>query len=106
MTLCPKHDDNVFEEMEWAPTSGKGRVFSWEVVHRVRNPAFASEVPYALVLVELDEGPIFRHGSKAGPRPPGLKVGMKVEVVYEDVAGNRTDSAVVQARGVDTTHYR
>jgi uncharacterized protein len=84
MTLCPKHDDNVFDEMEWAPTSGKGRVFSWEVVHRIRNPAFAAEVPYALVLVELDEGPIFPT-RLAGPRPADLRIGMKVEVVFEDI---------------------
>ena len=39
----------------WEPVSGRGRVFSWTITHRQLDPAF--EVPYAVVVVELDEGP-------------------------------------------------
>jgi uncharacterized OB-fold protein len=39
----------------WERASGRGRVFTWTVTHRPVDPAF--ETPYAVVVVELDEGP-------------------------------------------------
>lgn len=40
----------------WAPSSGRGRVFSWTEVVRPLHPAFGDEAPYAPVIVELEEG--------------------------------------------------
>jgi uncharacterized protein len=42
-------------EMVWELASGRGRVFSWTTTHRPVDPAF--EPPYAILVVELDEGP-------------------------------------------------
>ena len=39
------------------PTDGAGTLYSWVVVHLPFDPAFADEVPYAIVAVDLDEGP-------------------------------------------------
>ena len=39
----------------WERASGRGHVFTWTVTHRPVDPAF--EPPYAVVVVELDEGP-------------------------------------------------
>ncbi len=36
--------------------SGGGKLYSWVVVHYAFNPAFADEVPYAVAVIELDEG--------------------------------------------------
>jgi uncharacterized OB-fold protein len=36
---------------------GTGAVYSWTVVHRAFDPAFAAEVPYTVVTVDLDNGP-------------------------------------------------
>jgi uncharacterized OB-fold protein len=41
----------------WRPVAGTGRIFTWTVTHRAVDPAFAEELPYAVVVVELDEGP-------------------------------------------------
>ena len=41
----------------WERSSARGRVFTWTVSHRAFDPAFADAVPYAVVVVELDEGP-------------------------------------------------
>lgn len=41
----------------WEPSSGRGRLFSWTVTHQPLHPDFADHVPYAVVVVELDEGP-------------------------------------------------
>ena len=42
-------------DAEWVPASGRGRVFTWTVTHRAVDPAFTP--PYAIVVVELEEGP-------------------------------------------------
>jgi uncharacterized OB-fold protein len=39
----------------WEPVSGRGHVFTWTVTHRPIDPAFTP--PYAIVVVELEEGP-------------------------------------------------
>ena len=38
------------------PVSGRGTLYSWIVVHRAFAPEFASQVPYTLATVTLDEG--------------------------------------------------
>src|SRR5690348_10190137 len=59
LAQCRNHDDIPrLDEMEWAPTSGKGTVFSWVIIHQVLNQAFKDEVPYAMALVEMNEGPL------------------------------------------------
>jgi uncharacterized OB-fold protein len=42
---------------EWQRVSGKGRVFSWVVVHRSPYREYQKDTPYTVALVELDEGP-------------------------------------------------
>ncbi len=69
---------------EWVPVSGRGEVFSFNVMHRVYHPAFADQVPYAVVLIQLDEGP--RMISRlAGVAAHEIRIGMRVRVVFEDL---------------------
>ena len=42
-------------EWSWHPVSGKGTIYSYEIVTQAIVPAFADWVPYPAVLVELDE---------------------------------------------------
>jgi len=42
--------------VEWREVSGRGRIHSWTVTHHAFHPAFAAELPYALVTVDLEEG--------------------------------------------------
>lgn len=42
-------------EWEWDPVSGKGTIYSYEVVMHPIHPAYRPVGPYAIVLVELDE---------------------------------------------------
>ncbi len=70
-------------ERGWRRSSGRGRVFSWVVVRRASHPYFADKVPYAVVLVAMDEG--FRVvGSFEGPLD-ALCDGLPVEVGFDDV---------------------
>lgn len=86
MAYCRQHDDILpLETMEWVPTSGRGTVFAWVVVHQVMDPAYADELPYALALVELEEGPLFP--TRIIDCDPGqVREGVSVEIAYEDVA--------------------
>jgi uncharacterized protein len=85
MALCREHQDIPrIDEMEWVPTSGKGKVFTWVIVHQVLNPALKDDLPYALAMVEMDEGPLVSTRI-VGCEARDVHVGMPVEVQYEDV---------------------
>jgi uncharacterized OB-fold protein len=43
-------------EVRWEQASGRGRLWSWTVIHHSYSDAF--EVPYVVALVELEEGPV------------------------------------------------
>jgi uncharacterized OB-fold protein len=70
--------------MPWTQTAGHGRIFSYVVYHRVYHPAFAQEVPYAVAVIELDEGPRMI-SNVIGIAPDKLVCDMKVEVAYEPI---------------------
>jgi uncharacterized OB-fold protein len=65
------------------PASGRGEVFSWTITHRAVDPAF--EPPYAIVIVELEEGPRLV-GNPKGIEPDELALGMPVVVEIEPVS--------------------
>jgi uncharacterized OB-fold protein len=71
-------------ESEWAPVSGRGRLFSFAVMHQVYHPGFADAVPYAVVVVELEEGARLV-SNVVGCAPADLRIGMPLEVVFEDL---------------------
>jgi uncharacterized OB-fold protein len=60
---------------------GNGSVYSWIVVHRAFDPAFAADVPYILASIDLDEGGrIVARLVGAGK----AEFGMRVSAVYQD----------------------
>jgi hypothetical protein len=69
-------------EAEWVPVSGRGTIFSYNVMHQVYHPGFAADVPYAVVLVELAEGPRMV-SNLVGCPAADVRIGMPVEVVFE-----------------------
>ena len=67
----------------WTRVSGRGTVFTFVVMHQAYHPGFADELPYAVVVVELEEGA--RMTTNVVDCPVGeLRIGMPVEVVFED----------------------
>ena len=67
----------------WELVSGRGRVFTWTVTHRAVDPAF--EPPYAIVVVELEEGPRLV-GNIVGLEPEALALDLEVVVELEVVS--------------------
>ena len=44
------------DAVSWTSASGHGTIHSWTVAHHAVHPAFAAELPYTLVTIDLDEG--------------------------------------------------
>ena len=69
---------------KWTPISGKGTIYSWIVIHHPVDRRLASEVPFIVVLVDLEEGP--RVGARLiGCDRGKVKCGMSVKARYDDV---------------------
>ena len=65
-----------------APT---GTVHSYTVVHHAVHPALETSVPYAVVLVALDEVPDVRVvGNLLGVAMSEVAIGLPVEAVWEE----------------------
>lgn len=78
--LC---DNCLSSEIEWAESSGKGRIYSFVVNHQVLHPGFKDIVPYNVIVVELEEGPRFT-SNYDGPNEE-IEVDMPVQVTFEDL---------------------
>lgn len=76
-------------DVDWAEVSGRGEIFSFNVMHQVYHPAFAHEVPYAVVVVKLAEGPKMISNLIDCP-PEEIRIGMPVEVVFEEMTDEIT----------------
>ena len=75
---------------EWVPVSGRGTVFTHAVVHRAFLPELAAHVPYTVVVVTLDDAPGVRLVSNLVGATAEVRVGLPVEVLFDDVAGDVT----------------
>lgn len=74
-------------QLEWVRSSGRGVVYSHSVVHRPPQPAF--EVPYAVIIVELEEG--WRMLSNlVGCDPATVRIGMPVQVCFRRMSDEIT----------------
>ena len=71
-------------EATWTPVSGRGTVFSFAVMHQANHPGFAAEVPYAVVVIELEEGVRLLSNLVDCPLAD-IRIGLPVEVVFDDV---------------------
>jgi len=72
---------------DWTPASGRGKVLTWVVMHRIFHPAF--EPQYAIVIAELEEGPRML-GNMRGIPNDQIKAEMPIKVIYEVLNENVT----------------
>lgn len=79
--VCPFcFGDNV----DWKEASGRGVVSSYVIVRKAWLPAFEGDLPYNAVQVELEEG-VRLTGNVVGIANEALRVGLPVQVVFDDV---------------------
>ena len=83
----------------WVPLSGRGRIWSYVVIHPPVLPAYEPFAPFPVVVITLDEGEHLRMvGNLVAGRNSAinsvdvgnLEIGAPVEVVFQDVAPDVT----------------
>ena len=72
-------------DLEWAPTSGKGAIFTWTTVYRSTRPEFADDVPFTLAVVELEDYPVLIPARLIGVAPLEAKIDAAVEAQFLDI---------------------
>ena len=68
---------------DWAKLSGKGTVYSFIIAQRRYHPAVP--VPYVVAIIELEDG-IRMISNVVECKPEDVRVGMPVEVVFDDLS--------------------
>lgn len=76
-------------DVSWVESRGRGTVHSWTISHRAFHAGFKADVPYVTVTVDLDEGVRASARLKGAPAE-GIRIGMEVEVDFEDVTEELT----------------
>ena len=84
--VCPKCHSL---EAEWTKLSGKGKVYSFIIYHQVYHPSYKDDLPYAVAIIQLDEGPRME-SNIIGFKMEDIKIDMPVEVVFENVTNEIT----------------
>jgi len=69
---------------EWVQACGKATLYSFQITHRPFYPAW--DPPYNVAIVELEEGPRMHTNIVQCPNEE-IKVGMPLEVVFEQIEG-------------------
>jgi len=80
--LCPRC---FAADLEWRRVSGRGTLHTFTIVERGQR-GFPLATPYVLAVVELAEGPrMMTNLVGIEPDPATVRIGMPVEVVFDDV---------------------
>jgi uncharacterized OB-fold protein len=72
------------DAQDWEIVSGRGTLLTWARFHRAYWSGFKDAIPYDVCIVKLEEGPVVL-GNFAGETPAGLRMGMALRAVFEDV---------------------
>lgn len=73
-------------DLDWLPSSGRGTVYSFTVVHRAPLESFKVDVPYVIAIVALEEG-VRAMVNLRGVDPEIVSIGMPIEVFFEPTEG-------------------
>ncbi len=77
------------DDVSWKEASGRGKVYTYSVVHVNDLPPFNERVPYVAAIVELDEGPRLMTNIEGVPFEE-LAADMPVVVDYKPISDDVT----------------
>ena len=69
----------------WLECSGRGVVHTYTVIRQFGMKAFRDELPYAIAMIELEEGPLM-FANVTGCAVEDIEIGMPVEVWFTKAA--------------------
>jgi uncharacterized OB-fold protein len=71
-------------DREWLQASGRGTVWGYTIMRQPYIPSFRADLPYNVVLVQLEEGPLM-YSNLLGVPNDQIRPDLPVEAVFEDV---------------------
>ncbi len=80
--ICPKCQA---KDYDWQAVSGRGRAYSYTVVHHPAHVAMVDKVPYLVALVTLEEGPRVVANILNTPIE-AVEVDMPVSLTFQEIA--------------------
>ncbi len=83
--LCP---NCLSQDAAWRPVSGRGRLWSWIVMHQKAFPSYLDQIPYLVAFIELDEGH-FLISTLVDP-PVQLQCDLPVQVEFVELDEQRS----------------
>ncbi len=79
--MCPKCWS---DQVAWETVSGRGTLYTYVINHRPA-PGFEDDAPYAIAVVQLEEGPrLMSNIVEVDNTPENLVVDMPLEVTFEE----------------------
>ena len=85
--VCP---NCLSDNIDWFEVSGRGFLYSYMINHRP-PPGFEEDAPYAIAIVQLEEGPrMMSNIVGIENTPENLILDMPLKVVFEDVTSDIT----------------
>lgn len=88
------------DSLEWFETSGFGTIHTFTVIHRAPSKKFAEKVPYVVALIDVDEGA--RLMANVLSPIEKVKVGSRVEVVFEETENKVLPQFKLVTKGMET----
>ena len=77
------------DDLGWTRVSGRGRLYSFTIVHQTAHPAFQPESPHIYAVIQLNEGPRMP-SNLVECELEDAEIDMPVEAVFEDVSDEYT----------------
>ena len=76
----------ISTDLTFEPVQGKGTIYSYTIMYHAGDQRFASAIPYASIIVELDEAKgALMAGNLLDAPYTEAKVGRRVEVVFQQL---------------------
>jgi uncharacterized protein len=89
----------VATDLRFEPVRGTGTIYAYTIMYHTGDKRFASAVPYASIIVELDDAPgALLAGNLLEAEYSEAKVGRRVEVVFEKLNDDITLPHFILAR--------
>ena len=86
--ICPAC---LSRNTQWVRSSGRGTLYAFSIAERPPRPAFQDRVPFVAAIVELEGGARMPTNLVGiDPDPARIRIGMPVEVVFDDVTAEVT----------------
>jgi uncharacterized OB-fold protein len=71
------------DRLRWVESTGRGEVYTFNIMHKAANPMLADMAPFVLALVDLDDG--YRIATNiVGCEPAEVRCGLRVDVTWDE----------------------